>query len=131
MKFLRIQKLCFNSFGFSFNPNESILIRFFALLNWALLLGISIPEAHFAVENSSSVELVTDTLATLLTCILTLTKVMRMFFNSSKLYEIVLELEVMWLKGFFVQISVFFLLNSQTKFLYLKKKKISISIQRR
>lgn len=101
MKFLRIQKLCFKSFGYGFKPNEPIILRFYALLSWALLLGVAIPEAHFAVENNANIELVTDTLATLLTCILTLTKVMRMFFKKSKLYKIVLELDDMWLKGSF------------------------------
>lgn len=101
MKFLRIQKLCFKSFGYSFNANESILLRFYALLHWALLLGVAIPEAHFALENKANIELVTDTLATLLTCILTLTKVMRMFFKRIELYKIVTEIEDMWTKGFF------------------------------
>lgn len=88
------------AFGYSFKPNEPTILRFYAFLSWALLLGVAIPEAHFAVENNANIELVTDTLATLLTCILTLTKAMRMFFKRTKLYEIVLELDDMWLKGF-------------------------------
>lgn len=104
MKFLHIQKLCFYSFGYSFKPDEFVLLRFYALLNFSLLLGVTIPEAHFAVENRTNIELATDTLATLLTCILTLTKVMRMFFKKNQLYKIVLELDDMWLKGLFLKI---------------------------
>lgn len=101
MKFLRIQKLCFYYFGYTFQPNESKFVRFFALLCWVSLLSCAICQFHFAVKHKTDIKLVTDSLATVLTCILTLTKVIRTFFKRSRFYDIIFELEVMWFKGLY------------------------------
>lgn len=103
MEFLRIQRLCLNSIGYSFKMNESRLRKLYSLLSWVSLLIIVIPELHFVIENITDIPLATDALCTLLTSILSLSKVITMYFNKEKFYHIIQQLDKMWIKSkFFV-----------------------------
>lgn len=99
MKFLRIQRLCLKSIGYSFRKNESRTRRIFALWIWMGLLVIAIPEWHFVIENIADIPLATDALCPLLTTILSLSKVMTLYFKKDKFYNVIEQLDDMWQKS--------------------------------
>lgn len=99
MEFLRIQRLCLNGIGYSFKHNESRGRQIFALLSWVSILIVIIPEWHFVIENISDIPLATDALCPLLTSILTISKVMTFYFRKGKFYDIIEQLDNMWLKS--------------------------------
>lgn len=98
MDFLRIQRLCLNTIGYSFRKNESQFRRIFALLSCMSLTLIIIPEFHFVIANISDIRVATDALCTFLTSILSLSKILTMYFKRDKFYHIIEELDDMWLK---------------------------------
>lgn len=65
------------------------------------ILIITIPEILFVVENISDIPLATDAMCTILTCILSLSKVMTMYFKKDKFYHVIEQLDDMWLTSKF------------------------------
>lgn len=102
MTFLTIQKCCLNSIGYSFEMNESRSRRIYSLLIWISLFIIVMPEMHFVIENISDIPLATDALCTLLTSILSLSKVITLYFKKQNFYHIIKELNEMWRKSKFL-----------------------------
>ncbi|KAJ6637500.1 Odorant receptor 47a, partial [Pseudolycoriella hygida] len=92
-------RLCLSSIGYSFENNESRLRQVYSLLMWMLLFVLVFPEIHFVVENISNIPLATDALCPLLTSILSLSKVMTLYFKKNGFYRIIKQLDDMWMKS--------------------------------
>lgn len=105
MKFLRIQRLCLKSIGYSFKQNENLLHRLYSLLSLISVLAIVIPELHFVIENISDIPLATDALCTLLTTFLSFLKILTMYSKKDIFYNVINQLDDMWLKSKFIYYS--------------------------
>lgn len=99
MAFLKLQTLMLRLLCWSTQPNENIAWKIVSWLHWALLATISCTELHFVIVNMANIPLATDALCTLLTCVLSLSKMFTMNVNRNKHYKMIWTLREMWSKS--------------------------------
>lgn len=99
MHFLQIQIKMLSFIGYSLNKNEKYYWLVYACVNWILLAIICLPELHFVINNASNIQLATDALCTLLTSILSLSKLITLQMKRTSFYNLIFKLNELWSKG--------------------------------
>lgn len=96
MKFLHIQTNMLRLIGYRIDSRSSVAWNAYANVCWILLAIITIPEIHFVAENLSDIPMATDALCTLLTCFLSLSKLLTMQFKRAQFYQMIDVLQSLW-----------------------------------
>lgn len=99
MIFLQLQTFLLLIIGLSTKKSENFMWKLFAFINSLLLTIIILPEIHFVIENIDDIQLATDALCTILSCITSLVKVITIQINRKRFYKLIWELKEMWFNG--------------------------------
>lgn len=101
MEFLSISRKMLCTIGY---PNEfrqhdhrpSWYWKAYANSCWLLLAFVSIPEFHFFIVNLSNIQMATEALCTLLTCFLSLSKLLTIHMGKKQIFRLTFNLKSMW-----------------------------------
>ena len=104
MKFQQLQRNLLTQMGFSLNKNESFIWIIYAYSNWLALAVIIMPEVNFVIANIADIQLATEALCPMLTCLTSLAKLVSIQMNKLLVYKMVADLKEMWNKGILVHI---------------------------
>lgn len=105
MQFLHIQTNMLKLIGYNNDSRSSVPWNAYANVCWLLLAIITIPEMHFFAQNISDIPLATDALCTLLTCFLSLSKLLTMQFKRTQFYQMIDVLHMLWKNSNFIRFN--------------------------